>query len=355
MTVLNALDGIKADVQRLLDAKAAADAVVVEQATTIAALRARIAELESAQPLPLPGQTPTSIRHKLGLFVGNGAERPVRLPKQEELLGARATWVCGMTDKAEAAFGGSSWGWLHPDSPHVGKPGILRDRGLILAVPLGFGADNGRDLARVRKSLADVSAGRWDDAYRRMAANLAACECRDVVLRIGWEANMAWPGWTMRASDALFASAWRHVARIMRAAAPEGMRLRMAVCGGWRDWSAGLWPTVSSDAEVWSLDWYLRPGKADEIGTMRAEVLRFLDTAQSAGKSVIFGEVGVGADVHTGDAGAVQDVPAMADAIADAMAHPACEALCLFSPARQPYPLETMPLMAARLREWLAA
>lgn len=351
--ILHAIDNVRADVQRLLDAKTAADTVVVEQATTIAALRARIAELE-ARPQPGPIVRPQPIAQKLGLFVGNGAERPSRLRLTEDLLGVRASWLCGMTDRTLSRFAGSAGGWLRPTSPHVGRPGLLEDRGLILAVPLGWGVRSGKDLDAVRRNLRDVAAGRWDGDYARLADLIRQSRCQDLVVRIGWECNMAWPGWTMRAGDDLFGSAWRHVAAILRPAAPEAMRLRLAVCGGWREWSAGMWPTVAAEAEVWSLDWYLRPGRRDELPTMRSEVLRFLDVAQAARRSVIFGEVGVGADVHTGDAGAVQDVPAMADAIADAMAHPACEALCVFSPARQPYPLEGMPAMTARLRERLA-
>ena len=143
----------------------------------------------------------------------------VHLASLESLIGRDAKFVVQFGDTRASSFTASIWG-------QVLKAGALQTLSkqitLVESIPLAFGASidasTARGRATARLNLQATVSGANDVMYRTVAGYLVSGGFPDAILRLGWEFDGTWMPWSAAGNEALFVSAYQHVADIFRAA-----------------------------------------------------------------------------------------------------------------------------------------
>jgi hypothetical protein len=226
------------------------------------------------------------------MFVG--FNRGDRFAQMERELGRPLGWVVTMLDsRSPSAMRSSAWGQFASNDAYLPKAASRLD--VVVTVPLAFGS-GGQTETAIRANLRDTAAGRWDNDFRAIADYVKAAGYGDAVIRLGHEADDAWPPYSSRNNTAAYIAAFRHVHDVLSAKSP-GFRFDWASTrAGFSTW--GL-PAYPGDAyvDVIGLDTYWRDASIpDRDWTMRYEpVLReHLEFARSRNKPVSFPEWGQG-------------------------------------------------------------
>lgn len=226
----------------------------------------------------------------LGMFVG--FDRGDRFAQMERDLGRPLSWVVTMLDsKSPSAMRSSAWGQFASGNAYLPKLASRLD--VVVTVPLAFGG-GGQTESAIRANLRDTAAGRWDSDFRAIAQYVKAAGYGDAVIRLGHEADDAWPSWSARNNVNEYIAAFRHVHDVLESES-SGFRFDWATTrAGFSTW--GL-PAYPGDAyvDVIGLDIYWRDAAIpDRDWTTRYEpVLReHLAFAKSRNKPVSFPEWG---------------------------------------------------------------
>ena len=167
------------------------------------------------RPDPVPAGGPPARTWASGAWTG-GTMSAGRIEGFGRWRGVEADTVLTYPEAA-------TWASLRDSNWHVstfaGFPGRL-----VYGLPL---------LPRERgATLADVAAGRHDDVWRAVAASLVRNGRGDSFLRIGLEANGTWAEWGATAATAGdFRAAFRRVAGVVRAVAPDVVLVFDISCG----------------------------------------------------------------------------------------------------------------------------
>ncbi len=226
----------------------------------------------------------------LGMFVG--FDRGDRFNQIERDLGRRLGWVVTMLDsRSTSAMRSSAWGQFASSNAHLPK---LSDRlDVVVTVPLAFGG-GGQSETAIRANLRDTAAGRWDDDFRAIAHYVKNAGYNDAVIRLGHEADDAWPSWSARNNATEYIAAFRHVHDVL-AAQSSAFRFDWASTrAGFTTWGIPAYPG-DAYVDVIGLDTYWRDADIpDKDWTNRYEpVLRkHLEFARSRNKPVSFPEWG---------------------------------------------------------------
>ncbi len=139
----------------------------------------------------------------------------------EGWLGHPARYVVQFGDIRQAAFTSSVWG-------EVTKTGTLQTISgrvsLAESIPLAFGetidANTAGGRATARANLQATASGAHDADYRVAASYLRNGGYPDAIIRLGWEFDGEWYPWAARGNEALWVTAYRHVADIFRSVSP---------------------------------------------------------------------------------------------------------------------------------------
>lgn len=254
----------------------------------IFALALSLSLLTIAQP-----STPTASaanQSAMGMFLG--FDRGDRFTQMERDLGRPLNWIVTMLDSGSAsAMRSSAWGQFAKSNAYL--PPLSNRLDVVVTVPLAFGG-GGQSEAAIRTNLRETAAGRWDTDFRAIAQYVKAAGYGDAVIRLGHEADDAWPSWSARNNTAEYIAAYRHVHDVL-AAESAAFRFDWATTrAGFTTW--GL-PAYPGDAyvDVIGLDIYWRDAAIpDRDWTTRYEpVLRqHLEFARSRNKPVSFPEWG---------------------------------------------------------------
>jgi hypothetical protein len=152
---------------------------------------------------------------RLGFYPGYAGLTSLR--SLEGWLGQPASYVVQFGDIREAAFTSSIWG-------EVAKAGALQSIAsrvtLAESIPLAFGsiidANTSDGRATARGNLQATVNGSHDAEYRVAATYLRNGGYPDAIIRLGWEFDGEWMPWSARGNEALWITAYRHVADIFR-------------------------------------------------------------------------------------------------------------------------------------------
>ncbi len=140
-----------------------------------------------------------------------------QLKSLESWIGHPANYVVQFGDIHESAFTSSIWG-------EVTKAGAFQTMAkqvtLVESIPLAFGdfvhARTPAGQATVRANLQATKNGAHDAEFRIAARYLRDGGYPDAIIRLGWEFDGDWMPWSARGNEALWITAYRHVADIFR-------------------------------------------------------------------------------------------------------------------------------------------
>jgi hypothetical protein len=156
-------------------------------------------------------------RIRLGTYGGSGCPARPEIEAFETFLGRRVELALDFLEKTQGWDGMlrmADWmGWCWSESrwePVISVPMLVDGPGLTL------------------RQAAD---GAFDDHFRALARILVAKGQAGAVLRLGWEFNGDWYGWSARNGTDAFVAAWRRIVAAMRGA--DGARFRF-------DWNPNL-------------------------------------------------------------------------------------------------------------------
>jgi hypothetical protein len=166
-------------------------------------------------------------------------------------------WLGTAVPLAEAFEANDTWdnvdgaGWqLGPWSQWVKAQA---GRNLILSVPMLPGGANGGGPDGIVGTVDDVSLaacgnGDYDDRWRNLANELAGYGLADALLRLGWEPDGGWYAWNApegSGKEASYASCFRRIVQVMRAAQPAAQwKFILNPTTAWWDKSylSAIWP-----------------------------------------------------------------------------------------------------------------
>ena len=184
--------------------------LAVGAAATVAYVKLRGTSVESA-PSGLPSATGRAATLPEGRTWLSGAWTGGSL-KADRVAGF-GDWRGQPADVVTTYPAYKTWDELKGSDWHVGTLDGFKGR-LSYGLPL-LPSEDGQG------TLADVAAGKHDDAFRAVAEVLDKHGRQDTFVRIGLEANGTWFPWGVGADKAEdFKAAWRHVQGVLKAASP---------------------------------------------------------------------------------------------------------------------------------------
>ncbi len=132
----------------------------------------------------------------------------------ETYVGHQARYVVQFADSSStSAFEGSVWG----ETTNAGAFQTLSNRvTFVEAVPLTIGLGFGATTAQRATALQATASGANDGAYKVAANYLKTAGYPDAIIRLGWEFDGGWMPWSANGNEALWATAYRHVADAFR-------------------------------------------------------------------------------------------------------------------------------------------
>jgi hypothetical protein len=194
-------------------------AVVVALVLAATAAIAAIAALPGSDPGSHSTPSRASAISHLGFYPGYA--NLAQLKSLETWVGHDASYVVQFADQDATKFDPSVWG-------EVAKAGALQTLAgrvtLVESIPLAFGpnidATTAAGRSSARANLQETVAGTYDSQYRRAAEYLKTGGFADAVIRLGWEFDGDWYPWSAHGNEALWISAYRHVADVLRSVSP---------------------------------------------------------------------------------------------------------------------------------------
>jgi hypothetical protein len=132
----------------------------------------------------------------------------------ETFVGHQTPYVVQFADASStSAFTGSVWG----ETTNAGAFQTLNG-GLtfVESVPLTLGLGFGATTAQKATALQATASGANDAAYKVAANYLKAAGYPGAVIRLGWEFDGGWMPWSAVGNEALWTTAYRHVADVFR-------------------------------------------------------------------------------------------------------------------------------------------
>jgi hypothetical protein len=157
---------------------------------------------------------------RLGFYPGYASVTGLRTV--EKWLGRNATHVVQFGDQDSTQFTGSVWGQVADTDAMQTISGRMT---LVESIPLAFGnnldADTPEGQALARSYLTATVNGANDANYKIAANYLVAGGYPDAILRLGWEFDGGWYPWSSEGNEALWITAYRHVADLFRAISPQ--------------------------------------------------------------------------------------------------------------------------------------
>jgi hypothetical protein len=155
-----------------------------------------------------------SAASRFGLYPGYAGV--TELHHLESWVGHPASYVVQFADIHEAAFTSSVWG----EVTRAGAFQTMAERiTLVESIPLAFGdflQSGAAGQATARANLQATVAGAHDSEYRVAANYLRSGGYPDAIIRLGWEFDGDWMPWSAPGNEALWITAYRHVADIFR-------------------------------------------------------------------------------------------------------------------------------------------
>jgi Glycosyl hydrolase family 26 len=154
---------------------------------------------------------------RLGFYPGYGSV--AKLHALESWLGQDARYVVQFSDADSAsAFTSSIWGQtVKAGAFQTEAKSTTFVESIPLTIGLGFGVTNAQRVSALNATLS----GKHDAAYRQGAQYIKSAGFGATILRIGWEFDGDWMPWSSTGHEALWASAYRHVAAVFRSVMPN--------------------------------------------------------------------------------------------------------------------------------------
>ncbi len=194
------------------------------------AVRHKIAILLAGAALAFPaGAAASCPSGTLGVYTG--AAKPERVQAFGSSLGHPVAGVLDFLPR-------TNWRTLRTPNLWTRAWGHSK-REIVLSVPMLTGGDGSFEPGREAS---------YDRHFRRLGRRLVAGGLGDAVLRIGWEANADFFGWSSTAHPARYAAYWRHIVRSLRGA--KGERFRF-------DWTMAIGPGTSEPGPAYPGDRYV--------------------------------------------------------------------------------------------------
>jgi hypothetical protein len=151
-----------------------------------------------------------------GVF--SGGFNPEGAARYEDWLGRKSDFnVEFLTETAYTDSVGADGKKLTDSMAHLGwllgvwNQAHRPDRNMLFSVPLATKQD---------RSLAHVADGQYDETFESVARSIAKVYPH-AIIRIGWEFNADWYSWSAKGRAQDYINAFRHVAKIFKAASPD--------------------------------------------------------------------------------------------------------------------------------------
>lgn len=280
---------------------------------------------QSSPPATIPTLQPTPTQPGSERSVGDEAQRLLGTPRSGgawfsgvwtggmSITGARAdefgAWRGTPVDAATTYPATATWESISDSTWHIstfdGFEGVL-----VYGLPMLPSDGTG--------SFETIAAGEHDAVYRKVAQDLVDHGRGRSIVRVGFEANGDWFPWNTRAKDAeSFKAAYRHIAGVLKAVAPELVLDFDVACGtkmrGQKDRMDTLTKLYPGDDVVDLIgcdtyDWYntTTTNEASWARTKKPKaavgIQDVADFARAHGKGLTFPEWGL-ADPKAGGAG----------------------------------------------------